>query len=681
MAVNKVIYGQNTLIDLTSDTVAARHLRSGYTAHDASGQAITGTLVQGEAGSTYQDENGFVVLDDEPGSSVLSIPLSVTSNGTYSASSGYAYTPVTVSVPGTAALLQSKTVTPTKATQVILPDNGEVNIYTITNKSTSTTVQQQSAPITVDLTNLVVGETYHITGYGSSSLFGAATNDWAIDTEIVFSEGVSLPFTYEITWGTKQVVSSINLYSTYINITFVNQNENTFTLTELLINDYSGTVYDGLSQVTVNAISSTYVDINDVATGHIIEANGSTASCVTIAAFAYNERLTCASFPLCDTIYTSAFVGCSSLSFASFPECTMVLSDAFKTCVKLSDIFFPKCTLIGQSAFYGCTSLSNVVFQSCSAINIGAFYNCTNLRSISFPVCTTIGSSAFQKCIFLSYVDFPECISIYNGAFSSCTNLRSVFFSKCSSIWGMAFMSCGNLENLSFPVCKNIGASAFLGSPLSSVYFPECTLIGGSAFNGCTQLSYISFPKCTTIDTAAFRSCTSLTTINFPECSSIGAWAFAGCSKLTDLSFPSCTYINNSAFASCSALSFISFPMCSLVGGSCFAYCYSLTTAIFNQNGSKLSIYMSAFANCHRLFSLYILGSLIASIANSGVFAVTPISNFTDDTNGQNGSIFVPASLYDSYISSTYWSVYSSRIVSLTDTEIFNVQQYGRHDP
>ena len=55
MAVNKVIYGQNTLIDLTSDTVAARHLRSGYTAHDASGQAITGTLVQGEAGSTYQD--------------------------------------------------------------------------------------------------------------------------------------------------------------------------------------------------------------------------------------------------------------------------------------------------------------------------------------------------------------------------------------------------------------------------------------------------------------------------------------------------------------------------------------------------------------------------------------------------------------------------------------------------
>lgn len=41
--VNKVIYGGNTLIDLTSDTVDAAHLLSGYTAHDKSGATITGT--------------------------------------------------------------------------------------------------------------------------------------------------------------------------------------------------------------------------------------------------------------------------------------------------------------------------------------------------------------------------------------------------------------------------------------------------------------------------------------------------------------------------------------------------------------------------------------------------------------------------------------------------------------
>ena len=41
--VNKVIYGGNTLIDLTGDTVAAADLAYGKTAHDKSGAQITGT--------------------------------------------------------------------------------------------------------------------------------------------------------------------------------------------------------------------------------------------------------------------------------------------------------------------------------------------------------------------------------------------------------------------------------------------------------------------------------------------------------------------------------------------------------------------------------------------------------------------------------------------------------------
>lgn len=41
--INKVIYGGNTLIDLTSDTVTADKILSGYTAHAASGAPITGS--------------------------------------------------------------------------------------------------------------------------------------------------------------------------------------------------------------------------------------------------------------------------------------------------------------------------------------------------------------------------------------------------------------------------------------------------------------------------------------------------------------------------------------------------------------------------------------------------------------------------------------------------------------
>ena len=43
MAVNKVVYGGQTLIDLTADTVDESKLLTGYTAHDKSGVRITGT--------------------------------------------------------------------------------------------------------------------------------------------------------------------------------------------------------------------------------------------------------------------------------------------------------------------------------------------------------------------------------------------------------------------------------------------------------------------------------------------------------------------------------------------------------------------------------------------------------------------------------------------------------------
>lgn len=44
MAVSKIVYGGNVLVDLTADTVAADKLLSGTTAHDKAGNAITGAL-------------------------------------------------------------------------------------------------------------------------------------------------------------------------------------------------------------------------------------------------------------------------------------------------------------------------------------------------------------------------------------------------------------------------------------------------------------------------------------------------------------------------------------------------------------------------------------------------------------------------------------------------------------
>lgn len=76
MSVNKVIYGNRTLIDLSADTVTADKLLSGYTAHDKSGAQITGTATAGGAASefvgcrTHVNTNGTIVKTFSDGTTI-----------------------------------------------------------------------------------------------------------------------------------------------------------------------------------------------------------------------------------------------------------------------------------------------------------------------------------------------------------------------------------------------------------------------------------------------------------------------------------------------------------------------------------------------------------------------------------------------------------------------------------
>lgn len=62
MAVNKVVLGEDTLIDLTSDTVSADKLSKGVTAHDMAGEPIVGTMEAG-GGKEYTFTDGLTETD------------------------------------------------------------------------------------------------------------------------------------------------------------------------------------------------------------------------------------------------------------------------------------------------------------------------------------------------------------------------------------------------------------------------------------------------------------------------------------------------------------------------------------------------------------------------------------------------------------------------------------------
>ena len=211
--------------------------------------------------------------------------------------------------------------------------------------------------------------------------------------------------------------------------------------------------------------------------------------------------------------------------------------------------------------------------------------------------------------------------------------------SRVTSIGNYAFANCSNLTTASFPNVTSIGNYAFnYCSNLTTISFPSTTSIGHHAFQNCLSLTTASFSNVTLIDNYAFANCSNLTTISFPSATSIGFYAFYQCSKLTTASFPNVASIGNSTFYDCSSLTTASFPLGKSFGSQCFR-------------------------NCTHLESFYVLASSVAWLGASA-FLSTPMS--LSSYLGYFGSIYVPASLVDSYKTATNWSAYSDRITSYT---------------
>lgn len=160
MAVSKVIYGGNTLIDLTSDTVEASKLLNGYTAHGKDGELITGSCAydvdSSEATATAAEilagktaaVGGSIVTGSMTNNGAVAGTIS-TKEEVYTVPQGYHDGSGTVQIDSTEqakiiaeniregvtilgvegsmsgtedANAQSKTVTPSTSSQEVLPD-------------------------------------------------------------------------------------------------------------------------------------------------------------------------------------------------------------------------------------------------------------------------------------------------------------------------------------------------------------------------------------------------------------------------------------------------------------------------------------------------------------------------------------------------------------------------------
>ena len=248
------------------------------------------------------------------------------------------------------------------------------------------------------------------------------------------------------------------------------------------------------------------------------------------------------------------------------------------------------------------------VYNSASFVASSMFMSNKKIKTVNLPYATSVGVRAFRMCTSLSQVNLPMCDYIGFDAF-----------------WG-----CWSLSQFSLPVCTYISDSAF-GScrSLTQVDLPMCSYIGKSAFGGCSKLTQVNLPMCNYIDSSAFITCRSMTQISLPVCTYIGDAAFFAYRPLTQVDLPMCSYIGNSAFAGCRSITQISLPVCSYIGNGAFNGC--------------------------SLLSIITIGYSDMCVVGSNTFNATPITEGT-------GSIYVPASLVDTYKSAETWSVFSSQI-------------------
>lgn len=180
--INKVIYGDSTLIDLTTDTVSADKLEKGITAHDKTGAIITGTSTKdsdtsdataavaeilvrktayargakltgtmpdngGMSGSIttkeqevsipmgFHDGSGKVAISTEEQEKIIpaNIKQGITILGVEGGYSGESF------------LAQSKAVTPSKTQQIVQPDAGYDFLSSVTINAIPYTETENSA--------------------------------------------------------------------------------------------------------------------------------------------------------------------------------------------------------------------------------------------------------------------------------------------------------------------------------------------------------------------------------------------------------------------------------------------------------------------------------------------------------------------------------------------------------
>lgn len=245
MAVNKVALNGEVKLDLTADTVTPETLLKGKTAHNASGELITGTMIASQlqlvvtvsAGATVAATNGSKTISGTSGSTgvcTLIVPeagtwsVSATLNGqtsntqsvsvkdSYAVSLTFFSATITVTVDSGASVTLKK-----GGTTIATKTSNGTAVFTVTETGAYTVTATKNGQTTSGSVNVVSGTTSYAVAL-SFLKDNFADNDWA--SIIAACHSGSVPSTWEV--GNSKTMT-INGASYQVDI--IGKNHDTYT--------------------------------------------------------------------------------------------------------------------------------------------------------------------------------------------------------------------------------------------------------------------------------------------------------------------------------------------------------------------------------------------------------------------------------------------------------------------
>ena len=333
MGVNKVQYGGETLIDLTSDNVSPDKVFDGTTFHGADGNKKVGSFT---LASEMSDQDNLIAL----------IKAALSGKAAGGGGSGEIVEPT----------LQEKIVTPTKSKQDIVADAGYDGLYKVIVEAIP-----EEYIVPSDIFSITENGMYDIETYSS------------VDVNVPQTLPNIQPLTITES-GTYTASNGVDGYSP-ITVDIIPSSD---TSGDLMHGTLDGTITEIDSHVT-KVIGYACRGITTLTTVRLPNAT-------SIGTYAFYEcsGLTTVEAGLVTSLGTYAFYKCSALTSVNFPYATSVPSSCFYQCTKLAKLDLGAAKSIGSSGLAYCTALKTIILRRSDAIctlNSSGFSGVSSLKA------------------------------------------------------------------------------------------------------------------------------------------------------------------------------------------------------------------------------------------------------------------------------------------------------------